>query len=144
VRTAEAVGASGIIFLGDQADPFDPAVVRASMGGIFRIQLARAGIELFEAWVRRHGCTVVGASPAGSTSYTDVPVDPPLVVLLGEERVGLSPRETAVATHLARIPMVGTADSLNVGVAAGVMLYEILRRRGPDPLTREPSSRGCP
>ena len=128
MRTAEAVAAGGIIFLADGCDPFDPAVVRSSMGGLFRLQLARTTIPRFAAWARAHGCTVVGTSPSGSVLYTQVPVDPPLVIFFGEERAGLSPAELAVCTQTARIPISGHADSLNVGVAAGIMLYEVLRR----------------
>ena len=129
MRTAEAVSAGGLIFLGNACDPFDPAVVRASMGGLFRLRLVRTSARQFGPWARRHGCTVVGTSPSAATLHTDVPVDPPLVILFGEERAGLGPHELSVCTHLTRIPILGHADSLNVGVAAGVMLYEILRRR---------------
>ena len=129
LRTAEAVGAAGLILIGGEADPFDPAVVRASMGGIFHLQFVRASIDDFAGWCRRHSCTVVGTSPSADALYTEVAVDPPLVVLFGEERKGLTPAEQAACTHHAKIPMVGAADSLNIGVAAGVMLYEILRRR---------------
>ncbi len=128
IRTAEAVGVGGAVFLGDASDPFDPNVVRASMGGLFRLQLARASIDQFAAWSCRHGCTVIGTSPSGSVLYTEVPLNPPLVVLFGEERAGMSPAEKGVCTHMARVPITGHADSLNVGVAAGVTLYEVLRR----------------
>jgi TrmH family RNA methyltransferase len=128
LRTAEAVGAAGLILIGDAADPFDPAVVRASMGGLFHLRLARAALGEFAAWCRRNRCTVVGTSPSAEGLYTEVPVDPPLVLMFGEERAGLTPDEQSVCTHRAKIPMVGAADSLNIGVAAGVMLYEVFRR----------------
>jgi len=80
---------------------------------------------------------VVGTSPSASAVFTEVPVDSPLVVFFGEERRGITPEEMRICTHAARIPIVGRADSLNVGVAAGVMLYEVLRRATP----RSPSSR---
>jgi TrmH family RNA methyltransferase len=128
-RTAEAVGAAGAILIGDAADPFDPATVRASMGGVFHLELARASLGEFGGWCRRHGCTVLGTSPSAEAIYTRVPVGSPLVVMFGEERAGLTPAEEAVCTHRAKIPMVGAADSLNIGVAAGVMLYEVFRRR---------------
>ena len=128
LRTAEAVAAGGLIFLGNDSDPFDPNVVRASMGGLFRLQLARASVQQFAAWARCLGCTVIGTSPSAETLYTQVPVEPPLVVLFGEERAGLSPAEQAICTHMARIPIAGHADSLNVAVAGGIMLYEVMRR----------------
>ena len=130
LRTAEAVGAAGCIFLGNDADPFHPDVVRTSMGGLFHLKLVRSAMEPFRAWARRNGCTVVGTSPSASVPHTQVPLDPPLIVMLGEERSGLSAEEIEISTHMARLPIVGRADSLNVGVAAGVILYEALRRRG--------------
>ncbi len=81
---------------------------------------------------RDRGCRVVATSPSATLAYTDVPVEPPQVILFGEERAGLTADELAVCTHAARIPIAGRADSLNVGVAAGVVLYDVLRRRtGP-------------
>jgi RNA methyltransferase, TrmH family len=129
LRTAEAVGAAGLIVLSRETDPFDPAVVRASMGGVFPLQFARATIPEFVAWTRAAGCRVVGTSPTATASYTEVPVEEPLVMMLGEERAGMSDDERGACTHFARIPILGRADSLNIGVAAGVMLYEVVRRR---------------
>jgi len=132
LRTAEAVGAAGLILIGDAADPFDPAVVRASMGGLFHLQFSRAPLGAVAEWCRRHRCTVVGTSPSADALYTEVPLEPPLVVMFGEERAGLTPAEEAICTHRAKIPMVGAADSLNIGVAAGIVLYEVFRRRVMD------------
>lgn len=128
LRTAEAVGAAGLIVLGNDCDPFDPEVVRASMGGIFHLTLARATAAEFGEWADAAGCRVLAMTPMGESSYDDVPVDPPVVLMLGEERNGLTEAEYAVCTHRVKIPIMGRADSLNVGVAAGVMLYEVLRR----------------
>ncbi len=129
LRTAEAVGAAGLIVLGNECDPFDPDVVRASMGGIFHLTMCRATLGEFAAWAQEKGCRVIATSPMGETEYTEMPVEPPVVILLGEERNGLTAEEFALATHRVRIPIVGRADSLNVGVAAGVMMYEVLRRQ---------------
>lgn len=129
LRTAEAVGAGGLFVLDDETDPFDPAVVRASMGGIFRLNLVRATLEDFSKWALGHGCRVVGTSPSAERSYTEIGVEGPLVIFLGEEREGMKPGEKGLCTDMARVPILGRADSLNVGVAAGVMLYEVLRRR---------------
>jgi len=129
IRTAGAVGAGGLILLEDSIDLFDPSIVRASMGGIFRLQVVRTTIQAFALWSGQHACDVLGTSPTADSLYTEVPMAPPLMVLFGEERKGLTPEEFAVCTHRARIPIVGSADSLNVGVAAGVILYEMLRRR---------------
>jgi TrmH family RNA methyltransferase len=128
LRTAEAIGAAGALFLGEATDPFHPDVVRATMGSLFRLQLVRTTLQDFRAWCARHQCRVVGTSPSAATLYTEVPLERPLVVFFGEEREGMGPEEIGLCTHTARIPILGRSDSLNVGVAAGVMLYEVLRR----------------
>ncbi|HEV3029553.1 MAG TPA: RNA methyltransferase, partial [Planctomycetota bacterium] len=131
LRTAEAVGVGGVVLLGNQVDPFDPAVVRASMGGLFRLRLVRSSFREFDLWKTRSNCRVWGTSPAAGGLYTEASVEGPLIVFFGDERRGLSPEELGLCTETSRIPIVGRADSLNVGVAAGVILYEILRRRPP-------------
>jgi TrmH family RNA methyltransferase len=118
---------------GDATDPFDHASVRASMGGIFHLSLVRTSLTEFPAWCHAHSCHVLGTSPSASAVYTDVDIDPPLVILFGEERAGLSAAEISICTQMARIPIVGRADSLNVGVSGGVLIYDVLRRRKSPP-----------
>lgn len=130
LRTAEAAGVAGIIFLESATDPFDPHVVRASMGGIFGLHLVRATHQELAAWAARHRCRIIGTSPVGESRYTDVCLDSPLVLLFGEERKGLTERELALCSQTIRIPTVGRANSLNLGVATAVVLFE-LRRRSP-------------
>ena len=72
---------------------------------------------------------MVGTSPAGDYEYREVPYRRPTVLFLGSERKGLSEEELAACDHCARIPMIGRSDSLNVAVAAGVLLYDILARQ---------------
>jgi RNA methyltransferase, TrmH family len=128
LRTAEAAGAGGALFLDPSTDPFDPDVVRSTMGGIFRLEITRTSLEEFRGWARRHGMHVWGASPRGEAPYFEAPLRTPLAILLGEERQGLTSDEMGLATDTVRIPIPGRADSLNVGVAAGILLYEVLRR----------------
>ena len=131
LRTAEAVGAAGAIFLGEAADPFDPAVVRASMGGLFGLQLVRTTHEHLGRWARSHGVMVVGLSPDAPELWTDpLPAARPIALLIGEERAGVSAGGAALCERMVRLPMSGRADSLNVSVASGVMMYELVRRRG--------------
>jgi TrmH family RNA methyltransferase len=129
LRTAEAAGAAGVVVLDRLTDPFDAGTVRASMGGIFGLGLVRASHEELAAWTARHGCEVIGATPRGGVSYANFPVQSPVVILFGEERRGLTERELELCTRLVSIPIVGRADSLNLGVAAGIMLFDLLRRR---------------
>lgn len=131
LRTAEACGASGVLFLGSASDPFDPAVVRASMGGITSLPLARASATEVRAWADKHHVQVVGMSPEGERLWSDLPINGPVAIVLGEERQGMSPRLHSLCDMTVRLPIVGRADSLNVSVAAGAMLYELLRRSLP-------------
>ncbi len=128
LRTAEATGVSGIILVDSPCDPYDPAVVRASMGGIFHLPLIRATHEEFRQWVRRHGVQVVGLALEATQLWTQLVPAGPIALVIGEERRGLSDRLRSVCDTMVRLPMVGLADSLNVGVATGVMLYELVRR----------------
>ncbi|NJO82471.1 MAG: RNA methyltransferase [Blastochloris sp.] len=127
IRTAAAVGAGGFLLLGDAIDPYDPAVIRASMGACFAQQFARTTLPQLHAWAQAHQVQLVGASPDASVAYTDPHYRRPLVLLLGEERAGLTPEERACCDLLVRIPMVAGADSLNLGVAGSLLLYEAFR-----------------
>ena len=128
LRTAEATGAAGVIFLTRACDPFDPAVVRASMGGIFHLQLVRCTPPELRSWADDHGVKLVGLSPRAPDLWTSAPAGEPLVLMIGEERHGLTPQTQALCDLSVRLPMSGRADSLNVGVAAGVMMYELVRQ----------------
>jgi len=128
LRTAEATGGSGLILLGDTIDPYDPATVRATMGSQFRQQFVRTSIHELRDWhVRRH-FSLVGTAPAAATDYQEADFRGPTVLLLGDERKGLSQELQALCDGVVRIPMVGT-DSLNVSIAAGVLLYEVFNQR---------------
>ncbi|HEX6506685.1 MAG TPA: RNA methyltransferase [Chloroflexota bacterium] len=129
LRTADAVGAGGVFLLGPTTDPFDPAAVRASMGAILSQRVVRASVAELAAWKERHDAFVVGTSDSGSVEYTTIAYRSPTVLLMGSEREGLHPDQRAVSDLVARIPMVGHSDSLNLSVATGVMLYEIFNQR---------------
>ena len=130
LRTAAAVGAVGFVLIGDHVDPYDPAVVRASMGALSGQTLARTSFPQLAAWIRQHQLHVVGASPDGAVSYGAVAYRAPTLLLLGEERAGLTPAERALCQQLVRIPMVPGADSLNLGVAGSLLLYAIVGDAG--------------
>jgi TrmH family RNA methyltransferase len=129
LRTAEACGAAGMIFVGPQCDPFAPDVVRASMGGILHLGLVRATHDQVEQWASRGGVQLVGLSPNSEQLWTALPPAARVAIVLGEERRGLSDRLSSLCHTTVCLPMTGHADSLNVGVAAGVMMYELVRRR---------------
>jgi len=129
LRTGDAVGASGLILIGDAVDPYDPACVRATMGAIFAQRLVRLSPAEFAAWKRREGCHLVGTSPHGAQDYRAVVYPPQIVLFMGGERRGLSEERRRLCDHLVRIPMVGRSDSLNLAVATGILLYEVFNQR---------------
>ena len=140
LRTAEAVGAAGLILLERGADPHDPAAVRASMGALFGQRLVRAGFADLAAWAGRHDVALVGSSPSGGLDYRAATYRRPLVLLLGSEAHGLSPAQLAACQQVVRIPMAGRGDSLNLAVAAALLLYEVFRgAESASPCHPEPS-----
>ncbi|WP_165227830.1 TrmH family RNA methyltransferase [Aquisphaera insulae] len=129
IRTSEAIGGSGFILVGPHVDPFSPAVVRASMGALFRQSFIRTSAGSLRHWLRRHRCRVVGASPDGPAELHRFPFPRPSILILGEERQGLTAYQRDLCSDLVRIPMVGAADSLNLAVAGSLLLYEVHRAR---------------
>jgi TrmH family RNA methyltransferase len=141
IRTAEAVGAAGLILVGECADPYDPACVRATMGASLGLRYARTDLAALLRWKHRRRVRLVGTSPGGEISYRDADYGGPIALFLGSERKGLSEPEVAACDHLVRIPMVGRSDSLNVAIAGAVVLYEI-RAFTDDPGRTELYSKG--
>lgn len=132
LRTADAVGAAGLILVGATTDPHDPAAVRASMGAIFSQRLVRADVRQLADW-KQAGCwRVVGTSDSADRDYRSAVYDRPLLLFMGSERQGLTEDERAICDEVVRIPMIGRSDSLNLAVATGVVLYEVFNRRQGD------------
>jgi TrmH family RNA methyltransferase len=133
IRTSEAIGGAGFIVVGPRIDPFSPGVVRASMGALFRQTFIRTNDWSLRNWVRRHRCRVIGASPDGSADLHRFDYPRPTILVLGEERRGLTPLQRGLCSHVVRIPMVGAANSLNLAVAGSLLLYEVYRARSVRP-----------
>ena len=132
IRTADAVGAKGVILVGETTDPFSVETVRATMGSVFAVPIARAGVEAFLAWRKGVDATFVGTHLKGSVDYRTVDyAKGPVVLVMGNEQQGLPDELAAVCDALIRIPQTGRADSLNLAVATGVALYEIRRHALP-------------
>lgn len=130
IRTVDAAGAGGVIIIGQGTDPYDPAALRAAMGATFAVTLIRTSWEELITWRRAHGVTMVGTSDQASTHFQQMTYPQPLLLLMGSERQGLSVEQQEACDLLVRIPMRGRGDSLNLAVATGVMLYELLRQSG--------------
>lgn len=129
LRTCDAVGASGLIMLGDSADVYDPSAVRASMGALFALTIARTSFDDLLAWKHKHSLQMVGTSDKAASDYQAVRYQAPIILLMGSERQGLSPIQQAACDHMVGIPMVGRSDSLNLAIATGVMLYELFNQQ---------------
>lgn len=126
LRTLDAVGADGLILLEGGADPYHPSAVRASMGAHFFVPFVQARFDAFTQWARQKKLFVAGTSARGSLDYRQFsPPAGPLALLLGSEQKGLSEQQVAACDQLIRLPMRGKASSLNLAVAAGVLLYRL-------------------
>jgi RNA methyltransferase, TrmH family len=132
LRTADSVGADGVVLVGESCDPFSIEAVRASMGSIFAVPLARVSFDELLRFKHRRGATMVGASLKGAAFDASAPIADRVVTLMGNEQSGLTPDMEAACDLLVKLPMRGRADSLNLAVATAVMLYDIWRRRGYD------------
>jgi RNA methyltransferase, TrmH family len=128
LRTMDAVGASGLITIGDATDPYHPTAVKASMGALFTVPLVQvAGIDEVLAWCHGHGIGVVATSSQAAQSHWSVAYPQSCLLLFGSEGEGLSPGLLAQGDLAVHIPMTGQVDSLNLAVAAGILLYEVRR-----------------
>ncbi|ESY88380.1 RNA methyltransferase [Mesorhizobium australicum] len=128
IRTVDAVGAKGVILVGDTTDPFSVETVRATMGSIFAIPVAKATTEAFLAWRGGFSGLVAGTHLKGAVDYRSVDFSRgPVLLMMGNEQQGLPESLAASCDRLLRIPQAGRADSLNLAVATGIMLFEIRR-----------------
>ena len=128
IRIADAMGADAVVLAGHSVDPYNGKCLRASAGSIFSIPVvpepdaARAVSALSEAGLR-----VLATTVDGEVSLDDAELDAPTAWLFGPESHGLPTELAGIATHRVRIPMPGSADSLNVASAASICLYQSAR-----------------
>lgn len=126
IRTADAAGASGVMLIDETTDPFSLEATRASMGSIFNVPLVKMKKDAFLTWRKGFTGKVVGTHLKGATDYRAIEYrDDPVFLLMGNEQQGLSDELANVCDALALIPMKGSADSLNLAVATGVMLFQM-------------------
>jgi TrmH family RNA methyltransferase len=126
LRTADAVGAGGVILLDDCVDPFSVEAVRASMGAIFTQRLATARWEEFIDWLRDGKGQLVAASLREAVPYRGAPYDAPCFVMVGNESRGLPEAYETACDLRVTMPMKGRADSLNAAIAGAVLAYEVI------------------
>ena len=130
LRTSEAAGAAGVITTKNTSDPFSPKSLRGAMGSAFRLPIW-SGPSYAETidWCRQRGIATICADVEATTAYTEIDWRGPSALILGPESTGLTAEELALANQRVSIPMKGMAESLNVAVAAGVLLFEASRQR---------------
>jgi TrmH family RNA methyltransferase len=135
IRSIDAFGGSGLIVTGHAADPYDPAAVRASTGSLFAVPVVRPpsrGAVL--EWVERQrddglDLAILGTDESGDLDLRDCTLGGPSLIVVGNETSGLSEGWRAACDRIARIPMTGTASSLNAATAGSIVLYEAFRQR---------------
>ena len=126
LRTLDAVGGDGLILIDGGVDPYHPSSVRASMGAIFWKPVVQSSFEDFVTWRRKNGYQLVGSSAHAENNYHGFkPVGQPIILLLGNEQKGLSQEQIAECDVTLSMPMKGRVSSLNLAVAAGILLYTI-------------------
>lgn len=123
IRTADAAGCGGVILVGECCEPYSVEAVRATMGSIFAVRLVRTDADAFLAWRARWPGSVVGTRLDATADYRAAEYRRPSLILMGNEQAGLTDRLAAACDLNVKIPMRGRADSLNLAVATGIMVY---------------------
>lgn len=123
IRTADAAGCGGVVLVGDTCDPWSVEAVRATMGSVFAVPLFRATDAAFLDWRRGWPGAVVGTLLTATHDHRGADYRRPTLLLMGNEAQGLSPELAAACDTAVKIPMRGRADSLNLAVATGIMIY---------------------
>lgn len=123
VRTADAAGCGGVILVGDCCDPYSVEAARATMGSIFAVKIAKVSVQGFLSWRKSWPGSVVGALLSATVDYRAADYRRPVMILMGNEQQGLPPDLAAACDVAVKIPMRGRADSLNLSVATGIMIY---------------------
>ena len=131
LRTAEAAGATGVITTVGTTDPFSPKSLRGAMGAAFRLPIwTEVNYEQAIKWCGKRSIQTICADVHAKRGPADVDWRQPTALIVGAESRGLSDTELAAADQAVKIPMKGLTESLNVAVAAGILLYEAERQRG--------------
>jgi len=125
IRTADSAGCGGVILVGDCTDPYSVEAVRATMGSVFAVKIAKASSEAFLAWRATWPGSVAGTLLSATTDYRKADYRAPTLILMGNEQQGLPPDLAAACDVTVKIPMRGRADSLNLSVATGIMIYTV-------------------
>jgi len=129
IRSADGAGVSAVVVADPTTDLYNPNAIRASLGTIFTMPVCEATGEETLCWLRERQLKTFAARVDGAVAHTEADYTQPTAIILGSEAAGLSPVWRAEDVTAVRLPMLGTADSLNISVAAAVLFYEALRQR---------------
>ena len=129
LRTADSAGCDALIICDPVTDVFNPNVVRSSQGALFSVPVAVCSSAEAVAWMQAKGIRSLATTPAATQSLWDVDYRGPSALLLGSEKDGLSDFLLGAAAERIAIPQAGLSDSLNVSMAAGIVLFEAVRQR---------------
>lgn len=131
IRTAECTGVDGIIIQKKGAAPVTADTIKTSAGAAFRVPIAKVDhIKDAVFYLQASGIQVIAATEKTNNTIYDLSFNGPTALIMGSEDVGIGPSTLKAADHLAKLPMLGQIGSLNVSVACGVFLYEVVRQRG--------------
>jgi TrmH family RNA methyltransferase len=126
LRTLDAVGGDALFLLDGGVELYHPTCVRASMGTIFWKPVVQTGFDRFVSWAKKDKYNLVGTSAHAPKDYREVvPGTPPWILILGSEQKGLSSEQIAACDLTISLPMRGKVSSLNLAVAAGILLYAL-------------------
>ena len=129
LRSADAAGVDGVVVCSAGTDVLNPNVVRASLGTVFSIPVAQADPDSVRLWLKHHAIRIIAAAPDADRLYIEADMTRSCAILLGSEHTGLDIEWMASADDRVRLPAGGHADSINVAMAATVMLFEARRQR---------------
>jgi TrmH family RNA methyltransferase len=130
LRTLDAVGADGLFLLDGGVELYHPSVVRASMGTLFWKPVIQVSYNEFLDWKRKNGVRLIGSSAHPGIDYREFDWgSTPRILMMGNEQKGLSSRQIANCDEIVSMPMNGRASSLNLAVAAGVLLYQMMEKK---------------
>jgi TrmH family RNA methyltransferase len=130
IRTADAVGCSGIILTAGTVDPYNEKVIRASSGSIFHLNIVKIDdiIDMVSA-LKRRAVRIISTFVGAEKEYFSADLTGPIALIIGSESKGLTAEVERVSDEAVSIPMLGQAESLNAAVSGAVILYEALRQR---------------
>ena len=130
LRSAVAAGSSGVVFAKGSVDPFNPKSVRATAGLLFRVPLVHeVALEDALGVLKARGFFVVGAAAGAAVAPEDVDLTQAVALVLGNESWGIEAGARSLLDEVVGIPMPGPAESLNVGIAGSILLFEAVRQR---------------